>query len=278
MPTIHPTSIIDPGAELADDVVVGPFCHVGANVTLGPGTELASHVTVFGRTTMGARNKVAPYAFVGAEPQDLKYHGEDSVLCIGDDNDIREYVSIHRGTEHGGGETRIGDKNLLMAYTHVGHDSIIGSHCVIANAVQIAGHVVLEDNANIGGASALHHFVTVSRFAFVGGMTRVVADVPPFMVVEGNPARVRKVNTVLLKRMNFEQQHIDHLKTAFRRLYGNGEFTGGLQRNLDALEQEFGDDWAVRTLIDTARRSAHGVYGRHREASRHDNRYTNPVR
>ncbi|MFW6060278.1 MAG: acyl-ACP--UDP-N-acetylglucosamine O-acyltransferase [Phycisphaeraceae bacterium] len=281
MPNIHPTSIIEPGAELADDVEIGPFCHVGPKSTLGAGTKLIGHVTVYGRTTLGARNTVWPYTILGSDPQDLKYAGEDTELTIGDDNDIRESVSIHRGTVQDGGLTRVGDHNLIMAYVHVGHDSTIGSHCVIANAVQLAGHVHIEDRANLGGASAVHHFVTVGSYAFVGGMTRVVHDVPPFMVVEGNPARVRKVNTILLKRLDFSQQCIDRLKTAFRRLYGNsenGHATGNLRDKLTALETEFPDDWAIQQFTTTLRRSADGVYGRYREAMRHDNRYANPAR
>lgn len=281
MPNIHPTSVIEPGATVADDVEIGPFCHVGPKATLGAGTKLVGHVTIYGRTTLGQRNVVWPYTILGSDPQDLKYQGEDTELIIGDDNDIRESVSIHRGTAHGGGLTRIGDHNLLMAYVHVGHDSTIGSNCVIANAVQLAGHVHIEDRANLGGASAVHHFVTIGSYAFVGGMTRVVHDVPPFMVVEGNPARVRKVNTILLKRLEFPQNRIDRLKLAFRRLYGpneNGHTGGNMQDKLAQLENEFPDDWAIQQFTATLRRAADGVYGRYRESTRHDNRYANPTR
>ena len=281
MPNIHPTSIIEPGAELAEDVHIGPFCHIGPKVRIGPGTRIISHAAIYGHTTIGASNTIWPQAVVGSDPQDLKYDGEDTELIIGDHNDLREGVSLHRGTVHGGGITRIGDRNLIMAYVHVGHDSEIGSHVVIANAVQLAGHVCIEDHANLGGAAAVHHFVTVSSYAFVGGMTRVVQDVPPFMVVEGHPARVRKVNNILLKRLQFPQPRIDALKSAFRRIYGNGEngqVTGNLQQKLASLETDFPDEWAIQRLVQTLRRSADGVYGRYREAARHDNRYANPVR
>ena len=281
MANIHPSSVVEPGAELADDVEVGPFCHIGPNAVIGAGTRLLGHAAVYGRTTIGARNTIWSHTIIGSDPQDLKYHGEDTELIIGDNNDIRESVSLHKGTVKGGGVTRIGDHNLLMAYVHVGHDSQIGSHCVIANAVQLAGHVHIEDHANLGGASAVHHFVTVSSYSFVGGMTRVVMDVPPFMVVEGNPARVRKVNTVLLKRLDFQQQQIDRLKTAFRRLYGHGDgnhVRPNIQHTLDHLADEYAEDWAVQRLVQTLRRSADGNYGRHLEGERQDSRFHNPVR
>lgn len=280
MPTIHPTSVIEPGASLADDVEVGPFCHVGPHVTLGPGTRLISHVAIHSRTTLGARNTLWPQATLGSDPQDLKYRGGDTELIIGDGNHIRENASLHKGTEAGGRVTRIGNDNLLMAYVHVGHDCAIGNHTVVANAVQLAGHVCVEDHAHIGGATAVHHFVTVGRYAFVGGMTRVVHDVPPFMVVEGNPARVRKINSILLKRLNFDNDQIDRLKTAYRRLYSqedNGQTITNLEEKIVSLEREFPDDWAITQLVQTLRRSAAGVFGRHREALRADHRYDNPA-
>lgn len=281
MPQIHPSSIIEPGAQLADDVVVGPFCHVGPDVRLGPGCRLLSHVAVLGHTTLGRGNTLWPFCTIGGDPQDLKFKGEDTELTIGDDNDIREGVTIHKGTTFGGGVTRVGSHNLIMAYVHVGHDCDLGSHLVIANAVQLAGHIRIEDHANVGGAACIHHFVTISRYAFVAGMSRIVQDVPPFMVIEGVPARPRKVNTVLLKRHQFPQEQIDRLKDAFRRLYGsgeNGEFLGNMRQHLEALETEYPDDWCVQTLVDALRKSAIGVFGRYRETERSDNRYTNPVR
>lgn len=281
MAEVHPSAVVEAGAELADGVVVGPFCHVGAKARIGAGTRLLSHVVVRGRTALGVDNTIWPNAVLGGDPQDLKYKGEDSELVIGDHNDIRECVTIHKGTAADEAITRVGSHNLLMAYVHVGHDSIVGSHCVIANAVQLAGHVLLEDNVNIGGAAAVHHFVTLSQYAFIGGMSRITHDVPPYMVVEGNPARARKVNTVLLARHDFPSEQVDRLKNAFRRLWGSGEdavFTGSLLRNLARLEAEYPDDACIARLIWTLKRSAAGVYGRYREAARRDNAYTNPVR
>lgn len=280
MAIIHPTSVIEPGALLAEDVEIGPFCHIGAQVTLGAGTRVLSHVAIRGRTTLGVGNTVWPQATLGCDPQDLKYRGEDTELLIGDHNHIRESVSLHKGTGNGGGITRIGSQNLIMAYVHLGHDCMIGDNAVIANAVQLAGHVCVEDYAHIGGATAIHHFVTVGRYAFVGGMTRVVHDVPPFMVVEGNPARVRKINSVLMKRLDFPDSRIERIKTAFRRLYAhseNGQAVTNLEQRLEELEREFPDDWAIAHLAQTLRRSAVGVFGRHRESLRPDDRYANPA-
>ncbi|MEX2389548.1 MAG: acyl-ACP--UDP-N-acetylglucosamine O-acyltransferase [Phycisphaeraceae bacterium] len=281
MPNIHPLSVIEPGAELADDVEVGPFCHVGPQVKIGPGTRLLSHVAIHGRTTLGAHNTVWPNAVLGGDPQDLKYKGEESELVIGDHNDLREGVTIHKGTAGDSALTRVGDHNLIMAYVHVGHDCMLGSHLVIANAVQLAGHILIEDHAVIGGATAIHHWVTIHQYAFVAGMTRIVQDVPPFMIVEGAPARVRKVNTVLLKRHHFPQDQINRLKEAHRLLFGPTDdegYVGNMARNLDALEARAGEDWAQHALVQAVRQSTRGIFGRHREASRQDNRYTNPVR
>lgn len=278
MPQIHPSSVIESGAQLADDVCIGPFCHVGPKVTLGAGTKLIGSVTIVGKTTLGDANTVWPYAVLGGDPQDLKFKGEDSELVIGSHNEIRESVTIHKGTANDHSLTRLGDHNLVMAYSHIGHDCLVGSHTVIANAVQLAGHVLIEDHAAIGGAAAVHHFVSIGQYAYIGGMTRVVADTPPFMVVEGNPARVRKVNTILLQRHQFDEKQIERLKDAFRRLFrfADDAAIGNTAEALESLEADFGDDWAVKALLENVRRSKDGVYGRYREAHRHDNRRTNP--
>lgn len=281
MAQIHSSAIVEPGAELARDVVVGPFCHVGSRAKIGPGTRLISHVAVHGDTTLGASNNVWPFAVLGADPQDLKYAGEESKLVIGDHNDIRESVTIHKGTAADAGVTCVGDHNLIMAYAHIGHDCVLGNHIIITNAVQLAGHIIIEDHAAVGGATAVHHFVTIGQYAYVGGMTRVVHDVPPFMFVEGNPSRVRGINTIGLKRHGFAEETEEHLKDAWRRLFkktnqpnGVGDSTQGLA----SLEAEYADDWAVKALVEALRRSAAGVFGRYRETLRRDHRYSNPVR
>jgi len=276
MPNIHPTAIVESGAELADDVVVGPYCHIGPKVVIGSGCVLKSHVAVMGRTTIGRNNAIWPFVSLGADPQDLKYKGEDSELIIGDHNDIRECAIIHKGTANDQGITRVGSHNLIMNYVHIGHDCEIGSHIVIANAVQLAGHICMEDHANIGGASAVHHFVTIGQYAYVAGMTRIVHDVPPYMVVEGNPSRVRKVNTTLLHRHQFSDEQIDNLKKAFRMLYVNG--VGKTTEALSTLETQFSNCPSVQTLAQYLRRSGTSSNGRYREGLRRDNPFKNPVK
>jgi UDP-N-acetylglucosamine acyltransferase len=279
MAQIHPSSVIEPGAQLADDVRVGPFCYVGPHVRIGAGTHLVSHVAVHGHTTLGKGNRLWSGAVLGAEPQDLKYKGEPAQLIVGDDNDLRECVTIHIGTENGGGVTTVGSSNLIMAYVHVGHDCYVGNHCIIANAVQLAGHIHILDHANIGGATAIHHYVTIGQYSFVGGMTRIVHDVPPFMLVEGNPSRVRGINQIGLARHRFSPESIDRLKDAFRRLYRNNDEPGSnMADNLTALEQQFAGDECIQLLTQSIRNSTIGLHGRYREAARQDNRYQNPVK
>jgi len=282
MSQIHPTAVVEDGAVLQDGVVIGPMCTVGAHARLGSGTRLVSHVAVLGRTTLGKDNVVWPQTVLGGDPQDLKYRGEPTTLEIGDSNDIRECVTMNLGTENGGGLTRVGDNNLVMAYSHVGHDCIIGSHCILANSLQLAGHILIEDHANIGGATAIHHYVTVGQYSFVGGMTRVVHDVPPFMIVEGNPSRVRGVNIIGMRRHQVADENIDALKRAWRLLYKNTPGENGIVHTtaeaIDQVEQDFGDDEYVDTLLKAIRNASIGMHGRHRESSRSDNRYTNPVR
>ena len=282
MPEIHPTSLIEDGATLADGVRIGPFCHIGPKVTLGRGTRLLSHVSITGRTTLGEGNTVWPGAVLGGTPQDLKYRGEDSQLLIGDHNDLRECVTLHLGTDNDAGVTRVGSHNLIMAYVHVGHDCVIGSHCVIANGVQLAGHILIEDHVGIGGASAVHHFCTIAEHAFIGGMTRVVKDAPPYFTTEGNPAQVRSVNRMGLKRRGFTDDQLDHLQEAFRRLYkqppGPEKIVIDTRGEAEILHQLYPDDPCIQTLLRHVHRTLTGSYGRYRESQRKDNRYANPVK
>lgn len=280
MPEIHPLAVVDPQAKLADDVRVGPFCSVGPKATLGSGTRLVSHVTIVGRTTLGENNTVWPNAVLGGDPQDLKFQGEDSRLVIGDHNEIRECVTIHKGTANDHGITTVGDHNLIMAYAHLGHDCILGNHIVIANAVQFAGHVCVEDHVIIGGATAIHHFATLGQHAFVGGMTRAINDCPPFMIAEGNPAIVRGVNSTGLTRRGFTTESIANLKDAWKRLYrrtATGK-AGQTASALEDLEDAYPHDACVLALVAHVRRSAEGVYGRYREGLRKDNPRTNPAK
>lgn len=281
MSHIHPTAIIDPKAQIADDAQIGPYCHIGPHVTLGPGTRLVGHVTILGHTTLGSHNTVWPFATLGGDPQDLKFRGEPSRLIVGDQNVIRESVTIHLGTENGGGVTTVGSDNLIMVGTHVAHDCIIGNHIVLANAVHLAGHIVIEDQVVVSGASGVHHYVTLGQYAFIGGMTRIVHDAPPFMIVEGNPSTVRGVNTIGLNRHQFPEATVDRLKDAYRRLFRRGQDDGAaptVAQNLARLEADYPDDECISVLIEFIRRSSIGLFGRYLESQRTDDRHESAVR
>jgi len=233
---IHPTAVIHPGAELHPTVQVGPYSVVGEWVKVGAGTTIGSHVILDGWTEIGCQNQIFPGAIIGLEPQDLKYDGSQSWVKIGNHNLIREYVTINRAT--GAGEaTIIGDHNLLMAYVHIAHNCVLADQVVISNAVALAGHVNIESQARIGGVLGVHQFVHIGRLAMIGGMARIDRDVPPYMLVGGNPARVRSLNLVGLQRADLAEVDRDTvvsgLKKAFRALY-RSELT--LTRALEDLE------------------------------------------
>lgn len=237
---IHPTAVIHPGAELHSTVRVGAYAVIGERVKIGAGTTIGAHVVLDGYTEIGDRNEIFPGAAIGLEPQDLKYDGSESRVRIGHDNRIREHVTINRAT--GVGEaTIVGNNNLLMASVHVAHNCVIEDQVIVTNAVALAGHVHIETKARIGGLVGIHQFVRIGRMAMVGGMSRIDRDVPPYMLVEGNPARVRSLNLVGLKRAGLadaeEGQTYNSLKQAFRLLYRSGltlsEALEKLDRQLD---------------------------------------------
>lgn len=235
---IHPTAVIHPGAELHPTVRVGPYTVIGERVKVGPETVVGAHVVLEGPTEIGARNHIFPGAAIGLEPQDLKYDGSLSQVKIGDGNKIREYVTINRATR-AGEATLIGNNNLLMAYAHVAHNCVIEDSVVISNAVALAGHVHIETRATIGGVLGIHQFVHIGRLAMVGGMSRIDRDVPPYMLVEGNPAQVRTLNVVGLRRAGVtEAEHgqvFQTLKKAFRILYRSGLTLNQALEQLDLL-------------------------------------------
>ncbi|MBE9212501.1 acyl-ACP--UDP-N-acetylglucosamine O-acyltransferase [Plectonema cf. radiosum LEGE 06105] len=215
---IHPTAVIHPNAQLHPTVQVGAYAAIEGNVKIGPETIIGSHAVLEGPLEIGARNRIFSGAVIGSEPQDLKYAGEFSKVKIGDDNSIREYVTINRATG-AGEETRIGNGNLLMAYVHIGHNCVLEDSVVIANSVALAGHVYIESRARLSGVLGVHQFVHIGRQAMVGGMARIDRDIPPYMLVEGNPARIRTLNLVGLKRAGFSTDELQILKKAFRILY-----------------------------------------------------------
>lgn len=270
MSHIHPTAIIDPGARIAPTVRVGPFCVIGPDVTIGEGTVLHNNVTIQALTTLGRDNLVYPYSVIGADPQDKKFRGERAYCVIGDRNQIREHVTIHRGTGNGGGVTRVGNDNLIMVAAHVAHDCVIEDQVVIANQVMLAGHVRVEEGANLGGGAGVHHFATVGTCAFVGGLARVRKDVPPFCIVDGDPAEARAVNVIGMSRRGYTAEHIEALKEAFKRLFrSNG---APMSEKLDALLAEFAAVPAVLRLCRALAAAAEGVHGRALEVHRPDNK------
>ena len=210
---------IDPRAQIDDDVEIGPFCVIGPEVQIAAGTKLENNVTLMGHVTIGRRNHIYPNVVIGGEPQDISYRGADTQVVIGDDNIIRECVTINRATEKEEGVTRVGNGNFLMACCHIAHDCQLGDHIIIANATLLGGHVHIHDHASLSGAVAVHHFATIGGYCFVAGVSAVRHDVPPYMLVEGYPARPRCINAVGLKRNNFSAQVIQALAEAHRLLY-----------------------------------------------------------
>ena len=204
-PTIHPTAVVDPQARIAPGVQIGPYAVIGPEVEIGEGSRIGPHVVIDGRVRMGRGNRIFPGACIGLEPQDLKYSGAPTEVTLGDENTIRECVTINRAT-HEGEQTRLGSGNLLMAYSHIGHNCHLGDRIVIANGVAVAGHVVIGDRAVIGGVLGIHQFVQIGTLAMVGGMSRIDRDVPPFLMVEGHPGRVRGLNRIGLRRSGLAER------------------------------------------------------------------------
>lgn len=277
MSTIHSLAFVDPRAELGRDVEIGPFAHVGADVVLGDRCVLHARATVLGPSSFGAGNVFFPGCVLGAAPQDLKFKGGPTRLDVGERNIFRELVTVHRGTEvdrHSAGVTKIGNRNLFMVAAHIAHDSIIDNHVIIANSVQMAGHVHIQDCVNVGGASGMHHFVTVGRNAFVGGMTRVTHDVPPYMKVQGYDGQVRGINAEGMRRWKIPAESIAAVKGAFRLLYARrgGQAPGRTTEALREIESNgLCNDEHVAYLVAFLKRKLEvGVYGRVREHDRTD--------
>lgn len=217
---IHPTAVVSEKATIAKDVKIGPYSFIGDNVEIGKGTEILNNVTIVGSTKIGQNNTIFSGAVIGSQPQDLKYKGERSFLKIGDNNTIREFTTINFGTE--GNSTKIGNNNLIMAYSHIAHDCSVGNNCIFANNATLAGHVTVEDDVIIGGLSAIHQFVRVGKFAIIGGCSKVVQDVPPFSTSDGHPAKVYGINYIGLKRAKTQKETLRQLRTAFKIMFHSG--------------------------------------------------------
>ena len=252
---IHPTAIVHPAANIARGVEIGPYCLVGEHVTIGPGSALLAHVIVSGHTTIGDDVIVHPFASIGATSQDRKAADEISYTTIGNRTIVREYASIHRATGPGN-TTVIGDDCLLLAYTHVAHNCRIGNGVTMSNLAQIAGQVVVEDHAGIGGMVGVHQDVRIGGYAFVGGMTRIARDVPPYFLAEGNPAEVHGLNSVGLRRRNFSAETIAELKNAYKLIYRSGH---NVRQAIEALRGEISSDDGRRLLAFLEAPSERGI-------------------
>ena len=253
---IHSTAIIDPAAELASDVSVGPYTVIGPDVKIGSGTEIASHVVIKGPTRIGQHCKIFQFATVGEATPDLKYAGEQTTLIVGDHNIIREGVTLHRGTVQDLGDTSIGSHNLLMAYTHVGHDCVIGDHCIFVNNAVLAGHVQVDDWAIVGGYAGVHQYCKLGAHCFVGGMSKVTQDVPAYVIAEGHPAIPRMINSEGLKRRDFSRETIKQLQQAYKTIYRKKM---ALQDALEQLRPLTAESEALRVLVDSIERSKRGI-------------------
>jgi UDP-N-acetylglucosamine acyltransferase len=254
--TVHPTAVIHPGARLHPTVQVGPYAVIGPNVELGAGTTVGPHSVIEGRTRIGERNRVFQFASVGAQPQDLKYAGEDSELHIGDENLIREFTTLHKGTAGGGGVTRIGNGNLFMAYSHVAHDCQVGNGCVFANSATLGGHVEIGDHVILGGLAAVHQFTRIGRHAFVAGGSMVVMDVPPYCTAQGDRAELVGINSVGLARHGFSEEQIGQIKDAYRVLFRSKL---PLDEALERLRTDFGGSPEIEVLLAFVASSKRGL-------------------
>ena len=258
---IHPTAIIALGAQVPDSCTIGPFCTIGPDVTLGERCTLVSHVVLDGHTTLGARNQVFSFACLGIAPQDLKYANEPTRLHIGDDNSIREYVTISRGTAGGGGQTTVGSGCLIMAYTHIGHDSHIGNGCILANSATLAGHVTVEDFAVVGALCPVHQFCRIGRYSYIGGGTTITQDVLPYSLTSiKRNNHAYGLNKVGLERRGFTPVQLKQLRNAYRLLLSSKRNTTDALAALRATLSEATDDAEhVRYLVDFIESSSRGI-------------------
>lgn len=248
--SIHPSSIIDPAAKIGENVTIGPFCVIGPHVQIGDGTVLKSHVVIDGHTTIGKNCRIFPFASLGSAPQDLKYAGEPSTLVIGDNNTIREYVTMNPGTKDGGMNTTVGNNCLFMVSSHVAHDCQVGNNVILANCAAVAGHVVVGDHAILGGLSAVHQFVRIGAHAIIGGMSGVENDVIPFGRVKGERGHLAGLNLIGLERRGFDKDRVRLLQRAFNQLFGE---EGTLDDRLESVARDFANDDTIMDIVDFAR-------------------------
>jgi UDP-N-acetylglucosamine acyltransferase len=256
MPRVHPSAVVDPAARLADDVEVGPFAVVGPHVTAGPGTVIGPHAVVTGHTTLGARNRVFQFTSIGEIPQDRKYGGEPTRTSIGDDNVFREFVSIHAGTAQDRGVTSIGNGNWLLAYTHIAHDCVVGSHTTFSNNAQLAGHVVIEDWVTMGGFTGVHQFCRVGAHAMIAAGSIVLQDVPPYVTASGYPAKPHGTNNEGLRRRGFTSEDILAVRRAYKVLYRENR---SLDEARDELAARAAENPRLAPLVAFLERAGRGI-------------------
>lgn len=252
---IHETAVVHPGARLGKDVEIGPYAVIGENVLIGDGTKIGAHVVIDGWTSVGKNCVIFPSASIGTEPQDLKFRGEKSYVFIGDNTKIREFATVNRATGEGE-ETRVGSNCLLMAYTHVAHNCIVGNNVIMSNAATLAGHVIVEDRVIIGGLAGVHQFVKIGRNAMIGGASKVVQDVPPFVIVDGHPAKVAGLNNVGLARAGISEVARRNLKKAYRILFRSGLT---LAQAIAVMEQELESCEEVEHFLRFLRNAERGI-------------------
>lgn len=252
---IHPSAIVDPKAEIGSGTIVGPYCIIGPDVTLGSDCWLQHHVTLCGPTRAGARNKFYAYCSIGQQSQDLKYKGEPTYLEIGDENVFREFVTVNRSTSSEG-KTSVGNRGNFLAYSHIGHDCTVGDEVVFSNNGTLAGHVQVDDNAVMGGLTAVHQFCRIGRFAITGGCSKIVQDVPPFMIADGNPAKIRGINQVGMERKSLPAETVKLIKEAFRIIYRSKYNTG---QALEAIRAELPATDEIKQIIDFIENSERGI-------------------
>lgn len=253
---IHPSAVVDPSAKIAPDVRVGPFCVIGADVEIGAGCILESHVVLKGPTVLGTNNHIFQFASVGEATPDLKYKGEPTRLVIGDHNVIREGVTIHRGTVQDRNETTIGNHNLIMAYAHIGHDSVIGDHVIMVNNASVAGHVIVDDWAILAGYTLVHQFCRIGAHAFCGMGCGIGKDVPAYVTVFGNPAEAKTINSEGLKRRGFSGEAIAAIRKAYKVVYRSGATLSDALEQLAPLGEEYPE---VQVFLDSLQSSTRGI-------------------
>lgn len=253
---IHPTALVHPAARIDEGVQIGPFAVIGEHVSIATGSTVGPHAVIEGWTEIGRDNRIFQFASVGAAPQDLKFHGEKSSLRLGDRNTVREFVTLHRGTESGGGETLIGSDNLFMAYSHVAHDCVVGNRVILANGATLAGHVQVDDFAILGGLSAVHQFARVGAHAMISGGAMVAQDIPPYCIAQGDRARTVGINLVGLKRRGFAEEAIRSVKQAYKLVFRSGL---RLEEALERIAGEVDDCPELALFVDFIKGSERGI-------------------